>query len=232
MRIVVVGGTGRIGARVVELLRREEHDVVAASRSSGVDTMSGAGLADALARADALVDVTNPGSGQRASAMAFFTTSTANLVDAARAAGISHYVLLSIVGVDRVPESDYYRAKVAQERMVAESGLPWSIVRATQFEEFTEEIVDAMVAADEVRVPDALIQPVPAADVAATVARVTVSQPLTGIVEVGGPRTITFEQMAREVLARRHDETTRVVVDSDAGYFGARLGRRSLVIGE
>jgi len=229
MKITVVGASGLIGSMVVALLEADGHDVVAASRSSGVDVVTGAGLADALAGADALVDVLNAPSFEADAVMAFFTTATTNLVEEARRAGVGHYVALSIVGVDGLPDSPYMRAKVAQERIITASGLPFSIVRATQFAEFTDAIVESLTVGDEVRVPDALIQPIPAEEVAATVARAAVEGPRNGIVNIGGPTKRSFEQMARDVLARRSDTTTRVVIDPEARYFGARLSRDSLV---
>ena len=229
MKVTVVGASGLIGTKVVEDLKADGNDVVASSRSSGVDVLTGEGLADALAGADALVDVTNSPSFEADPVMEFFTTSASNLVDAARRAGVGHYIALSIVGVDGLPESAYFRAKVAQEKIIAESGIPYSIVRATQFAEFTDEIIESMTVANEVRVPDALIQPIPAEQVASAVARVAVGEPLNGIVNVGGPSKVTFEQMARDALARKDDNTKTIVVDPAARYFGAILATRSLV---
>jgi uncharacterized protein YbjT (DUF2867 family) len=229
MKITVVGASGLIGTKVVEVLEREGHEVVASSRSSGVDVLTGAGLADALAGADALVDVTNSPSFEADAVMDFFTMSATNLVSAARSAGVGHYVALSIVGVDGLPDSPYMRAKVAQERVITESGIPYSIVRATQFAEFADAITESLTDGDEVRVPDALIQPIPADDVASAVARTAAGTPLNGIVNVGGPQKITFEQMARDALARKGDDTKTVVVDPEARYFGAALGTNSLV---
>jgi uncharacterized protein YbjT (DUF2867 family) len=229
MKITVAGASGLIGTKVVELLRAHGHDVVASSRSSGVDVLTGAGLADALAGADALVDVTNSPSFEPGPVMEFFTTSATNLVDAARRAGVGHYVALSIVGVDGLPDSGYFRAKVAQEKIITESGIPYSIVRATQFAEFADTITESMTVANEVRVPDALIQPIPAEEVASAVARAAIAKPRNGIVNVGGPHRITFEQMARDALARKGDDTKTIVVDPEARYYGAALGTRSLV---
>jgi uncharacterized protein YbjT (DUF2867 family) len=229
MKITVVGASGLIGTKVVEVLKGQAHDVVASSRSSGVDVLTGTGLADALAGADALVDVTNSPSFETDAVMNFFTTSATNLVEAARAAGVGHYVALSIVGVDGLPDSGYFRAKVAQEKIITESGMPYSIVRATQFAEFTDAITESMTDGDEVRVPGALIQPIPADGVAAAVAGAAASEPINGIVNVGGPQRITFEQMARDTLARRGDDTKTVVVDPAARYYGAALGTHSLV---
>src|SRR5688572_21745675 len=186
MRVTVVGASGLIGSKVVERLKAEGHDVIASSRSSGVDVITGEGVADALAGADVLVDVTNSPKLDGGSAMEFFSKSTPNLVEAAREAGVGHYVALSIVGVDGMPDSGYMRAKVAQERIITESGLPYSIVRATQFAEFADAITESLTDGDEVRVPDALIQPIPADEVAAAVARVAAGSPLNGIVNVGG----------------------------------------------
>jgi uncharacterized protein YbjT (DUF2867 family) len=228
MRITVIGASGLIGTKVVDLLTAEGHEVVAASRSSGVDVLTGDGLAQALSGADALVDVTNSPSFDDDPVMEFFTTSTTNLVAAAKAAGVGHYVALSIVGVDGLPDSGYMRAKVVQETIITESGVPYTILRATQFAEFTDAITDSMTAGDEVRVPDALIQPVAANDVARNVARAAAAEPLGGIVNIGGPDKISFERMASDVLARRGDDKT-VVVDPEVGYFGTLLAERSLV---
>ena len=190
--------------------------------------LTGDGLAAALAGANALVDVTNSPSFDDDPVMEFFTTSTTNLVAAAKAAGVRQYVALSIVGVDGLPDSGYMRAKVVQEKIITESGLPYTILRATQFAEFADAITDSMTVGDEVRVPDALIQPVAADDVAGDVARAAVAEPLNDVVNIGGPDKISFEQMARDVLARRGDDKT-VVVDPKARYFGTLLAERSLV---
>jgi uncharacterized protein YbjT (DUF2867 family) len=194
-----------------------------------VDVVTGEGLTDALAGADGLVDVTNSPSFDDDAVMQFFTASATNLVEAARAAGVGHYVALSIVGVDGLPDSGYFRAKVAQEKVITESGLPYSIVRATQFAEFTDAITESLTDGDTVRVPDALIQPIPADAVASAVARASAGEPLNGIVNIGGPEKITFEQMARGALARRGDDTKTIVVDPEARYFGATLEIDSLV---
>jgi uncharacterized protein YbjT (DUF2867 family) len=228
MKITVIGASGLIGTKVVDLLTAEGHDVVAASRASGVDVLTGDGLAEALSGADALVDVVNSPSFEDDPVMEFFTKSTTNLVDAVQRAGVGHYVCLSIVGADQLPESGYMRAKVVQEKVITESGIPYTIVRATQFAEFTDAITASMTVGDEVRVPDALIQPVAAAKVAAEVARAAVAAPLGGVVNIGGPEKISFEQMARAVLADRGEDKT-VVVDPQAHYFGTRLAERSLV---
>jgi uncharacterized protein YbjT (DUF2867 family) len=203
--------------------------VVAAARGSGVDVLTGEGLGEALAGADAVVDVTNSPSFDDDPVMEFFTTATTNIVAAAKNAGVGHYVVLSIVGADGLPQSGYMRAKVAQEKLLTESGVPYTIVRATQFAEFTDAITGSMTVGDEVRVPDALIQPIAADQVASDVARAAVSAPLDAVENIGGPEKIPFEQMARESLARQGDDTKTVVVDPEAGYFGTLLQRDSLV---
>ncbi|MET0757229.1 MAG: SDR family oxidoreductase [Mycobacterium sp.] len=228
MKVTVVGASGLIGTKVVDLLRTGGHHVVAASRDSGADVITGEGLSDALAGADVLVDVVNSPSFEDDPVLEFFTTSTTNLVAGAKAAGVGHYVALSIVGVDGLPESGYMRAKVAQEKLITGSGLPYSIVRATQFMEFDDAIVASATEGTTVRVPDALIQPIAADAVAAEVARVAVGEPLNGIREIGGPDKISFEELARSVLAK-HGEDKTVVVDPEARYFGTPLQQRSLV---
>lgn len=228
MNITVVGASGLIGTKVVGLLEGQGHKVVAASRTSGVDVLTGDGLAAALAGANVLVDLLNSPSFEDDPVMEFFTTSTTNLVAAAKAAGVGNYLALSIVGVDGLPDSGYMRAKAVQEKIITESGLPYTVLRATQFAEFTDGITDSMTVRDEVRVPDALIQPIAADDVAADVARAAVAEPLNGIVNIGGPEKISFERMARDVLTRRGDDKT-VVIDPDAKYFGTALAERSLV---
>ncbi len=228
MKVTVVGASGLIGTKVVDLLRTGGHDVVAASRDSGADVITGEGLSDALAGADVLVDVVNSPSFEDDPVLEFFTTSTTNLVAGAKAAGVGHYVALSIVGVDGLPESGYMRAKVAQEKLITGSSLPYSIVRATQFMEFDDAIVASATEGTTVRVPDALIQPIAADAVAAEVARVAVGEPLNGIREIGGPDKISFEELARSVLAK-HGEDKTVVVDPEARYFGTPLQQRSLV---
>ena len=230
MKISVIGATGLIGSKVVDLLEGGGHDVVAASRASGADVLTGEGLADALAGADVLVDLTNSPSFDDGPVMDFFTSSSANLVAAAEQSGVGHYVALSIVGVEGLPESGYMRAKVVQEQTIAESGLPYTIVRATQFQEFAEGIVGSLDAGDEVRVPDALIQPIAADDVAAEVALVAVAVPHNDVVNIGGPDKISFADLARTVLAKQGTDKT-VVVDPQATYFGTRLQQNSLVTG-
>ena len=232
MKITVIGASGLIGAKVVDLLTGEGHEVVAAARGTGVDVLTGAGLGEALTGSAALVDVTNSPSFEDEAVLEFFTTATTNVVAAAKNAGVGNCVALSIVGVDGLPLSGYMRAKVAQEKVLTESGVPYTIVRATQFAEFTDAITGSMTAGDEVRVPDALIQPIAADTVASDVARAAVSGPRGGVVNIGGPEKISFEQMARESLARQGDDAKTVVVDPDATYFGTPLQRDSLVTPE
>jgi uncharacterized protein YbjT (DUF2867 family) len=229
MKITVVGASGLIGTRVTELLKRRGHDVVASSRATGLDVLTGAGLPEALAGADALVDVTNSPSFEPDAVMAFFTKSATNIAAAAREAGVGHYVALSIVGVDGLPDSGYFRAKVAQERIITASGIPYTILHATQFAEFADAITESMTVGDEVRVPDALIQPVAAERVASAVADAAAGEPINGIVNVAGPEKITFEQLARDTLARKGDGTKTVIVDPEARYFGAKVATNSLV---
>ena len=194
MKIVVIGGTGILGSKVVDRLRDHGDEAVAASPRTGVNTLTGEGLAEALTGADVVVDVSNSPSFDDDPAMEFFTKSTTNLEAAANAAGVKHYVAVSIVGSDQLPESGYLRAKVAQEKLIEESGIPYSIVRATQFAEFADAITASMTVGEEVRVPDALIQPIAAEDLAAEVARVAEGEPLCGIENIGGPQKIRLNR--------------------------------------
>ncbi|WKG05550.1 SDR family oxidoreductase [Mycolicibacterium sp. HK-90] len=231
MKITVIGASGQIGSRVVRLLTEAGHDVIAASLSSGANVLTGEGLVDALSGADALVDVVNSPSFEDTAVMDFFTTSSRNLVAAAKETGVGHYVALSIVGTDGLPDSGYMRAKVAQEKNITESGLPYTIVRATQFQEFAEAITGSLVVGDEVRVPDARIQLISVDDVAAEVAKAAQAAPLNGIVNIGGPEKISFADMARAVLAKQGDDKP-VVVDPKATYFGTVVDDNSLVTGD
>jgi uncharacterized protein YbjT (DUF2867 family) len=228
MKIVVIGGAGVLGSKVVQKLRDHGHEAVAASPRTGVNTVTGEGLADALTGADVVVDVSNSPSFDDGPVMEFFTKSTTKLVAGAKSAGVGHYVAVSIVGCDELPQSGYLRAKVAQETLIGQAAIPYSIIRATQFAEFTDAITASLTAGDEVRVPDALIQPVATEDLADEVARVAERKPLGGIENIGGPEKISFEQMAREVLARQ-GEAKAVIVDPHAAYFGTPLSMNSLV---
>jgi uncharacterized protein YbjT (DUF2867 family) len=228
VKIVIIGGTGLIGSKVVSRLREQGHDAVAASPSSGVNTITGEGLTEVLNGAAVVVDVTNAPSWDDAAVMTFFETSTRNLLAREATAGVGHHVALSVVGSERLLESGYFRAKIAQENLIKSSSIPYSIVRATQFYEFVRGLADLSTEGKTVRLPAALIQPMAAADVAAAVARVAVDPPVNGIVEVGGPEQFRLEDLVRRFLAARHDPR-EVVADPQARYSGARLGQRTLV---
>jgi uncharacterized protein YbjT (DUF2867 family) len=229
MKIVVIGGSGILGSNVVQKLKDHGNDAIPASPRTGVNALTGEGLAEVLTDADVVVDVSNSPSFDDDPVMEFFTKSTTNLLAAAKSAGIGHYVAVSIVGCDELPESGYLRAKVAQEKLIQEATVPYSIVRATQFVEFADAITASLAVGDEIHVPDALIQPIAAEDLADEVARVAEGDPLGGIENIGGPVKISFEQLARESLARQ-GESKAVVVDPHACYFGTPLSKNSLVI--
>ncbi|MFB1297663.1 SDR family oxidoreductase [Mycobacterium sp. pW049] len=228
MKITVVGATGQIGAQVVELLTAAGHDVTAASRSSGVDAVSGDGVSAAFEGADAVVDVLNSPTLEPGPAVEFFTRSATTLLAEAKRAGVGHYVVLSIVGVGDIEADGYLRGKHVQEQMVVNSGVPYTIVRATQFHEFTEGIVGSLVVDGEVHAPDALIQPVSASEVAGVVARVATESPRDGVLNFGGPEKMSFADLARAVFAAQGEDMP-VVVDPQATYFGVPLKRNSLV---
>lgn len=231
MKIVVMGGTGLIGSKVVALLSVAGHDAVAASPGSGVDAYTGDGLADALDGADVVVDVTNSPSFEPAAVLDFFLTSTTHLLDAEKAQGVGHHVALSIVGAERLPEGGYLHAKVEQEKLIAGSGVPYSIVKATQFYEFVKGIADGADVDGVVRLPTQLFQPLPADDAAAAVARTAAGPPLNGTIEVGGPVAVPMDEFIRAGLKAMGDE--RVVIgDPTAQYFGTVLEKRSLVAGD
>jgi uncharacterized protein YbjT (DUF2867 family) len=230
MKVVIIGGSGLIGSKVVTRLREQGHEAVPASPDTGVNTLTGEGLADVLAGAAVVIDVSNSPSFEDAAVLQFFETSTANLLAAEAAAGVGHHVALSVVGCDRVPESGYLRAKVAQEKLIRSSPIPYSIVRATQFFEFVKRIADEATDGNRVRIPPVLFQPIAAADVARAVCRVAVGAPLNGLVEVEGPQQFRFDEFIRLGLSARHDPR-EVVADPHARYFGAELGERTLVPG-
>jgi uncharacterized protein YbjT (DUF2867 family) len=230
MKIVVVGGTGRLGSRVVAELQRRGHEAVAASPRTGFDTISGAGVAEGLEGAQAVIDVSNAPSFEAEPVRAFFTTSTGNLLAAEREAATAHHLLLSIVGADRAPDSGYLRAKVAQEQLVADGGVPYTIVRATQFFEFLGEIADSFASDGTVRPPSARLQPIAVADVAAAVADVIEGPPTNGVIEVAGPEAIPMDELVRRVLSVNGDSRP-VVTDDSAKYFGAHLDDSSLIPG-
>lgn len=230
MKIVIIGGTGLIGSKVIACLRQHGHQAVPASPDTGVDTITGEGLAHVLAEAAVAVDVSNSPSFEDAAVLKFFETSTRNQVAAEAVAGVGHHVALSIVGCDRVPESGYLRAKVAQEKLIRSSPIPYSIVRATQFFEFASRIADEATEGNTVRIPPVLFQPMAAADVARAVCAIAEGAPLNGVVEVAGPEQFRFDEFIRLALSARHD-TREVIADPHARYFGAELDERSLVPG-
>ena len=228
MKIVVIGGTGLIGSKLVTDLRLEGHEAVPASLDTGVNTITGEGLTDALAGAEVVVDVSNSPSFEDAAVLEFFETSTRNLLDAEATVGVGHHVALSIVGTERLPDSGYMRAKLAQEKLVRSSAIPFSIVHATQFFEFAKRMADEASDGDTVRVPPVLIQPMAADDVAAAVCRVALAAPVNGTVEIGGPEPLRFEDFICARLDADGDQRV-VVADPTARYFGARLSEHSLV---
>ena len=228
MKIVIIGGTGLIGSKLVSRLRDRGHQAVPASPNTGVNTLTGEGVAQVLTGASVVVDVSNSPSFEDAAVLKFFQTSTGNLLAAEAAAGVDHHVALSVVGCDRIPESGYLRAKVAQEELIRHSPIPYSIVRATQFFEFVTRIADEATVGNTVRIPPVLFQPMAADDVANAVSRVAVDPPLNGIVDVAGPEQFRFDELIRLGLHARHDPR-EVIADPHARYFGAELGERALV---
>lgn len=231
MKIVVIGGSGLIGSKLVRKLREHGHQVVSASPDSGVNTLTGEGLAEAVAGAAVVVDVSNSPSFEDAAVLKFFETSTGNLLDAEAAAGVGHHVALSVVGTERLSESGYFRAKIAQEKLIRRSSIPYSIVHATQFFEFIKRIADDATDGNTVRLAPVLIQPMAAEDVASAVARISVGSPVNGIVEVAGPQQFRLDELIRRVFSER-DDPREVITDPNARYFGAELGERTLVPGD
>jgi uncharacterized protein YbjT (DUF2867 family) len=231
MKIVIIGGTGLIGSKVVRMLRERGDEAVPASPDTGVNTLTGEGLAAALEAADVVVDVSNSPSFEDAAVLKFFQTSTGNLLAAAAGAGVGHYVALSVVGTERLSESGYFRAKIAQEDLIKRSSIPYSIVRATQFFEFVKRIGDGATEGDTVRLAPVLIQPMAAEDVASAVVRTAVGSPVNGTVEVAGPEQFRLDELIERDLAARQD-TRKVVADPQALYAGARLSERMLVPGD
>lgn len=230
MKVVVIGGTGLIGSKVVEKLNAHGHDAIPASPQSGCNTLTNEGVDEAVAGSDVVIDVSNSPSFADDDVMNFFTTATTNLTTAAKKAGVKHYVALSVVGCDRLPDSGYLRAKVAQEKLIAQSGLAHCIVRATQFFEFGKAIADAATVGDEVHLPPAYFQPMAADDVAGVVARTSIGDPVNGVIETGGPEKIRMSDFASAGLKRVGDPRT-VVPDPHAKYFGTELSDDSLVPG-
>jgi uncharacterized protein YbjT (DUF2867 family) len=230
MKIVVIGGTGLIGSKLVNKLGEHGHEAVAASPDSGVNTLTGEGLADVLQGADTVVDVSNSPSFEDAAVLNFFTTSTRNQLAAEKEAGVGHHVALSVVGTERLAESGYFRAKIAQEKLVKESGVPYSIVHATQFFEFVKSIAQAATDGNTVRLSPALIQPMAAEDVATAVARTTVGSPQNATIEVAGPEQFGLDELIRKGLSFQGDPR-EVVTDPNARYFNALLQDRELLPG-
>ena len=231
MKIVVIGGTGLIGSKLVRKLGEQGHEAVAASPDSGVNTITGEGLAEAVKGAAVVVDVSNSPSWEDTAVMKFFETSTRNLLAAEGAAGVKHHVALSVVGTDRLLASGYFRAKMTQENLIKGSSIPYSIVHATQFFEFLKGIADISTVDNKVPLPPALIQPMAADDVASAVAQVAVGPPVNGTVEVGGPEKFHLDELVRGYLAARKDPR-EVVTDPHARYYGVEVSERTLVPGD
>ena len=230
MKIVVIGGNGLIGKKLVNRLRASGNDAVPASPASGVDVLTGAGLADVLKGAQVVVDVTNSPSFEDTAVLNFFQTSARNLLPAEAAAGVGHHVALSVVGADRLPDSGYMRAKVAQEKAIKAATVPYTIVRATQFFEFIGGIADGSTEGKTVRLPPALMQPMAADDVAAALADISVGRPLNATIEVAGSEAIRMDELARRFLSAKRDPR-QVSTDVHARYFGAEVDDRSLTPG-
>jgi uncharacterized protein YbjT (DUF2867 family) len=237
MKIVVIGGSGLIGSKVVNILRQRGHEVVAASPKSGVNTITGEGLTKALAGAEVVVDVANSPSFEDKPALEFFETSGRNLLSAEKAAGVRHHVALSVVGTDRLTGSGlgslsgYFRAKMAQENLIKASGIPFTIVHATQFFEFVKGIAQSGGDGSVIRLSSVLMQPMSADDVAAAVAEVALGQPVNGMIEVAGPDQIRQDELVRQYLSATGD-ARKVTTDENAGYFGIKVNDQSLVPGD
>src|SRR5262252_1486370 len=230
MKIVVIGGTGLIGSKLVNKLREHGHEAVAAAPNTGVNTLTGEGLAEVLKGASVVVDVSNSPSWDDAAVLKFFETATRNLLTYEEAAGVGHHVALSVVGTQLLSESGYFRAKIAQEKLIKESSIPYSIVHATQFFEFLKGLADISMVGEEVHLPPVLFQPMAADDVATAVGRVAVGQPVNGIVEIGGPEQFRVDELVRRRLASLQDPR-EVIADPNARYSGAKLSEKTLVPG-
>ncbi|MGE5488367.1 MAG: SDR family oxidoreductase [bacterium] len=231
MKISVIGGTGLIGSRLVKKLRDIGQEVVAASPTSGVNSVTGEGLVEALKGASVVVDVTNSRSWEDSAVMEFFETSTRNLLHYGETAGVRHHIALSVVGTERLLESGFFRAKLVQENLIKASSIPYSIVRATQFFEFVEKIADVATKGDKVRLPPVLFQPMAADDVASALAEIAMGSPVNTTVEIGGPDQFRLDEAVRRVLAARKDPR-EVIADPHARYFGIQVSERSLVPNE
>src|SRR6185436_17817959 len=231
MKIVVIGGTGLIGSKLVTKLSALGHEAVAAAPNTGVNTLTGEGLTEVLKGAQVVVDVSNSPSFEDAAVMDFFQTSTRNLLSCEAAAGVGHHVALSIVGSEGLPQSGYMRAKVAQEKLIKEGPIPYTIVHATQFFEFTKRIADEATVGDSVRLPPVLFQPMAADDVASALCKVAISSALKGSIEIAGPDMFRFDELIQQRLSADNDPR-EVVADPEARYFGAALSERSIVPGD
>ena len=231
MKIVVIGGSGLIGSKLVNKLRQLGHEVVAASPSSGVNSITGEGLSEALAGAQAVVDVTNSPSWEDKAVLEFFETSTRNLLAAEVAAGVSHHVALSVVGTDRLLQSGFFRAKMAQEDLIKASKVPYTIVRATQFFEFVNGIAQSATDGQTVRLSPALVQPIVSDDVADALAEVTLGAPVNDTIEIAGPERLRLDELVRRFLSAKQD-ARQVVADVHARYFGLELNDQSLTPGD
>lgn len=231
MKIVVIGGTGLIGSKLVQNLRERGHDVLAAAPSTGVNSITREGLAQAMDGADIVVDVANAPSWEDQAVLDFFETSSRNLLSAEAAAGVRHHVALSVVGSERLPENGYFRAKVAQENLIKASGMPYTILRATQFFEFVGGIAQSATVGEEIHLSPALIQPMASDDVVAALADVTLESPVNGTVEVAGPEAMPLDELVRRFL-RATQDTRKVVPDVHARYFGDVLDDQSLTPGK
>ena len=231
MKIVVIGGSGLIGKKLIPLLKERGHEAVSASPSSGVNTLTGEGLAEVLSGAQIVVDVSNSPSFEDKAALVFFTTSTGNLLAAEKTANVGHHVALSVVGTERLPESGYLRAKLAQEKLIREPGLPYSIVHATQFFEFLKGLADISMVSGKVHLPHVLFQPMAADDVATATARIALGPAVNGIVEISGPDQFRLDELVRRRLATLNDPR-EVIADPNALYSGAKISERTLVPGK
>ena len=228
MKIVVIGGTGLIGSKIVPKLREHGHEAIAASPNSGVNTVTGEGLAEVLKGASVVVDVSNAPDWEDTAVMKFFETSTRNLLASEAEAGVRHHVALSVVGSERMVESGYFRAKIAQENLIKGSSVPYSIIRATQFFEFVNGIADFSTDGNKVRLPPVLIQPMAADEVSSAVGRVAVGPPVNGIVEIGGPEPFRLDELIRRGLVARRDPR-EVIADPHARYYGIEVKERTLI---
>lgn len=231
MKIVVIGGTGLIGSKLVEDLREQRHEAIAASPNSGVNSVTGEGLAQALNGASVVVDVSNSPSWEDSAVMNFFETSTRNLLATEATAGVGHHVALSVVGTDRLSESGYFRAKIAQEKLIRASTIPYSIVHATQFFEFLKGLADISMEGGRVHLPHVLFQPMAADDVASGVAAIALGAPQNGTIEIGGPEQFRIDDLVRRRLASLKD-SREVIADPKALYAGAKLSEKTLVPGD